>query len=387
MPKVICVSASSFFLFNWVRGLMKEMESLGMDIIASAPPDEYSAKLEAIGIPFKPITHLNRKGANPFQDLRFSLELYRLYKKERPDLVLHFTIKPNVYGTIAARLAHVKSICTVTGLGWLFTEKSLKTAIGGAGYKILYKIAFSFCDQVFFLNLDDKNFFLGNRLVMPEKCSMIPGSGVNTDHYSLRSITPPERDPSRVTFLLMARMLWDKGVGEFVEAARIVKAKYPHRATFTLMGPIDKGNRSGIDPDVIKSWETQGLINYAGNHEDVRPAIAQSDVLVLPSFYREGVPSALLEAMAMERPIVTTDNVGCKETIEDGKNGYMVPVKDPKALAEACIKLIEIDPLEREKMGRYGRHKALKEFDESIVINAYLHAVSTSLEGPNRQIR
>jgi glycosyltransferase involved in cell wall biosynthesis len=376
LSKVICVS-NSFFLYNFTRGLMKAMSLRGIDVIAAAPTDEFSEKLKTEGFPCRPLVHFDRKGANPVRDARFTRELYRLYKEERPDLVLHFTIKPNVYGTFAARLAGVKSICTVTGLGWLFTEKSLKTVLGGAGYKILYKIAFSSCETVFFLNADDKTFFLRNRLIKTKKCSVIPGSGVNTDHFCLSSIQSPQGDPSRIVFLVVGRMLWNKGIAEFVEAARIVKAIHPH-AQFTLLGPIDTENRSGITLDVIRSWESQGLVNYAGSTDDIRPHVARSDVVVLPS-YREGVPNSLLEAMAMERPIITTNTVGCKETVEQGKNGYMVPIKDPEALAEACIRVIELSPEERRRMGRCGRQKALDEFDEKIVINAYLQATEAAL--------
>jgi glycosyltransferase involved in cell wall biosynthesis len=376
MPKVVCVS-NSFFLYNFNRGLMKAMARRGIEVIAAAPADGFSEKIKAEGFPFRPLSHFNRKGANPCQDARFTQELVRLYREEKPDLALHFTIKPNVYGTFAARLAGTKSICTVTGLGWLFTEKSLKTALGGAGYKVLYRISFSFCETVFFLNADDKAFFLRNRLIKAGKCLMVPGSGVNTDHFCLSSVGPPQQDTAHAVFLLVGRMLWNKGVAEFVEAAKIVKATYPH-AQFTLLGPIDNENRSGITLDVIHNWEGQGLIHYAGSTDDIRPYVAASDVVVLPS-YREGIPNSLLEAMAMERPVITTNTVGCRETVEQGKNGYMIPIRDAKALADACIRLIELRPEEREAMGRYGRQKVLKEFDEKIVINAYLQSIDAAL--------
>jgi glycosyltransferase involved in cell wall biosynthesis len=378
MPKILCVSNTSFFLYNFGRGLMRTLKGGGFEVVAVAPHDKFSVRLEQEGFRVVPLQQLDRKSSNPIKDARLLKELFHIYRREQPDLCFHFTIKLNVYGGLAARLAKIGSISTVTGLGWLFTEKNLKARLGAAGYKVLYRIAFSKCEKIFFLNRDDQNIFLRSRLLPAAKAGIIPGSGVNTDHYSPSAAG--EQSPRRggVRFLLMARMLWDKGVREFVEAANMVRQKYPD-AEFTLLGPVDSENRSGIPFETIKGWEAKGIVRYAGSTDDVRPFLAATDVVVLPSFYREGIPGSLLEAMSMERPIITTDNVGCRETVEEGKNGYMVLTKDAVALADACIKLIESSPEERARMGEYGRKKVLKEFDERIVVDAYMNAVREAL--------
>jgi glycosyltransferase involved in cell wall biosynthesis len=381
--KILCVSNTSFFLYNFAQGLLKTLRTEGFQVVAVAPRDHFSERLEQEGFPVIRLQQLDRKSSNPIQDARLLRELFRIYRREQPELCLHFTIKLNVYGGLAARFAKTRSIATVTGLGWLFTERNLKARLGAAGYKVLYRIAFSKCDKVFFLNRDDLGIFIRSQLLSHAKAGVLPGSGVNTDRYSLAAISEQAPTHSGVRFLLMARMLWDKGVREFVEAADMVRQRYPD-AEFTLLGPIDGDNRSGIPLDRIKDWEAKKIIRYAGSTDDVRPYLAASDAVVLPSFYREGVPGSLLEAMSMERPVITTDNVGCRETVEEGKNGYIVPAKDAVALAGACMKLIEASPEERARMGQYGRKKVLKEFDERIVVDAYMNAVRDALRSAER---
>lgn len=350
---------------------MREFQREGILVSGVAPLDAFSERLEKRGFPVIPLTQLSRKGSNPLEDFRLMLELRRIYLRERPDLVLHFTIKLNVYGSIAARLAGTRSICTVTGLGWLFIDKSLKAAIGGLGYKILYKIALSSSEHVVFLNQDDRAFFLSNRLVKNSNCSVIPGSGVNTETFhpgfcEERGSNPP----AAPSFLLIGRMLRDKGVQEFADAAGIVKKSQP-AAQFLLLGPMDQENRSAIPEAVIADWESRRIVQYLGRTDDVRPFICGTDAVVLPS-YREGVPSVLLEAMAMGKPVITTNAAGCKEVVEDGKTGFIAPVKDAQGLAGCMLRFLGLSHAEREDMGKRGREKALREFDEKIVVNAYL---------------
>jgi len=383
--KVLLVSNTSFFLHNFLFGLMKELKKENLDVVAAAPLDVFSERLREQGIPLIPVARLNRKGSNPLEDFLLMMELHRMYQRERPDLVLHFTIKLNVYGSIAARLAGTNSICTVTGLGWLFTDKGLKARLGSLGYKALYKIAFSFSRHVVFLNKDDRAFFLKNRLVKNGDSSVIPGSGVNTEIFhpgfcekSTNSTVLPADAPSSVaSFLLIGRMLSDKGVREFVEAASIVKRSQPD-AQFFLLGPMDKENRSAIPEEVIADWQHQGLVRYLGRTDDVRPFICGSNVVVLPS-YREGVPSSLLEAMAMGKPVITTDAPGCREVVEDGRNGYLAPVRDAARLADCMLRFVELPDVERQRMGNYARAKVLREFDEKIVTEAYLQLVKNAL--------
>lgn len=350
-----------------------------MVVSVVAPVDGFSEKLEAQDFPVIRLTQLNRKGSNPLEDLRLMLELRRIYVRERPDIVLHFTIKLNVYGSIAAKLAGTKSICTVTGLGWLFTDKSLKAALGGLGYKILYRIAFFSSEHVIFLNRDDRAFFLSNGLVKNGNCSIIPGTGVNTDIFHPDFCAEHGNNPAVPSFLLIGRMLLDKGIREFVEAAGMVRQHQP-TAEFLLLGPIDKENRSALSETVIADWERKGLVRYLGRSDDVRPFICGTDAVVLPS-YREGVPSSLLEAMAMGKPVITTDAPGCRDVVEDGKTGFIAPVKNPRALADCMLRLAGLSRAEREGMGRNARAKVLREFDEKVVVGAYLQLVRNALLG------
>jgi glycosyltransferase involved in cell wall biosynthesis len=378
--KILLVSNTSFFLHNFLIGLMNRLKNESLDVVVVAPLDAFSERLEKKGFPVIPLTQLNRKGSNPLEDLRLMLELRRIYAREKPDLVLHFTIKLNVYGSIAARLAGTKSICTVTGLGWLFTDKSLKAALGGLGYKMLYRIALSFSGHVVFLNHDDRTFFLSNRLVKDGNCSVIPGSGVNTGIFYPGFCREHGSDPAVPSFLLIGRMLWDKGVREFADAASIVKKTQP-TAQFLLLGPMDQENRSAIPEAVIADWESKGIVQYLGRTDDVRPFICGTDAVVLPS-YREGVPSSLLEAMAMGKPVITTDAPGCREVVEDGKTGFIAAVKDARALADCMLRFIGLSRAEREDMGKQAREKALREFDEKIVGGAYLQLVRNALHPP-----
>ena len=374
--KVLVVSNTSFFLYNFARGLMKTLREEGFQVTAVAPRDDFTERLEQEGFPVIPLRQLDRKGSNPIQDARLFGELFHVYRREQPGLCLHFTIKVNVYGSIAAKLARTKSVCTVTGLGWLFTEKGVVTAIGGMLYKILYRIAFAFTEKVIFQNRDDRDFFLQRKLVSNDKALVTPGVGVDTGYFFPQG-GASEQNKRRVSFLLIARMLWDKGIGEFVEAARKVRQHYPD-AEFCLLGPIDHGNRSAIPRDSIERWEADGLVRYLGATDDVRPFISRSHAVVLPS-YREAIGKTLLEAMSMGKPIIAADSPGCRDTVEEGKNGFLVPVKNSARLADAFMKFINLSVEERERMGSYGRDKVVREFDQTIVNSVYVDVIKHAL--------
>ncbi|HRU32517.1 MAG TPA: glycosyltransferase family 4 protein [bacterium] len=369
---MLLVANVSRDLYNFRIGLMRALKSEGFEVIAVAPEDNFSKRFIEEDIRFIPI-NLKRGGRNPLTELILILKLYEIYKKEKPSLVIHYTIKPNIYGNIASRLAKTKSISVVTGLGSLFVSKSVLQEM----VSFLYRFSFKFCDRVFFLNSDDRNYFINRGIVQPEKTVLIKGEGIDTEYFSKeKCLNIPEED-NNIVFLLISRMIRDKGIWEFVESARIVKRIYPS-TNFWLLGPIDKENPSGITIETIRGWEEKGLVSYLGVADDVRPLICKSDVVVLPS-YREGIPQSLLEAMSMEKPIITTDSIGCRDVVEDGKNGFLVPVKNPEALADAMIKMIEMTKEEREEMGKYGRNKVLREFDEKIIIRVYLEEIGKIL--------
>jgi glycosyltransferase involved in cell wall biosynthesis len=367
--KIIFVSNTSWYLFNFRLELMKTLMGKGYEVIAVAPYDEYVAKLKEEGFRFISV-EMDRKKLNPAKDLKFFRNLYKIYKKEKPQIVVHYTTKPNICGAIAAKLTKVKCINTVTGLGWLFIEDNWFSKLA----KFLYRISFKFPEKIFFQNEDDLKFFVKNRLVNEPKTILIKGSGVDIDYFHPDYCKEFKKDDS-IIFLFLGRLLRDKGVGEFADAASILKNKYPD-AKFWILGNIDKGNPAGITREKLREWEKLESIEYLGFVDDVRQVICLSDVIVLPS-YREGIPRSLLEAASMEKPIITTNSIGCKEVVEESINGFLVPVKDSKALAGAMKRMIEIGEDRRKQMGKAGRQKMLEEFDEKTVIARYLEIIET----------
>jgi len=308
--------------------------------------------------------------------------LYALYRREKPDLVLHFTIKLNVFGGIAARLAGVPSIPTITGLGWLFTDRSAKALLGAQGYKLLYRFALGPCPQVVFLNRDDRAFFVKSRLAREARCIVIPGSGVNTDRFAPPGTAINRGEHGCCVFLLIGRLLWDKGIAEYADAARIVKKTYPD-AEFRLLGPFDRENRAAVPESAVRGWEAEGAITYLGRTDDVRPFVEESDVVVLPS-YREGLPSVLLEAMSMARPVIASDVPGCRDLVEEGRTGFLVPAQDAGTLADRMITCIGMGPGGRGKMGMKARERVLREFDARKAEGAYASLVNGALDRKTR---
>ncbi|MDD5130143.1 MAG: glycosyltransferase family 4 protein [Candidatus Omnitrophica bacterium] len=361
----VCNVAYPFYIFRLgaMRRLSKEYQ-----IYCIASADGRVDDLRREGFKFVNVD-IERKGVNPFRDLRLLLRLYKIYKKEKFSYIFHYSIKPNIYGSIAAAMAGICSFSVITGLGYAFSEKNLVSLV----VKILYKFVLIFPKKIFFLNNDDRDVFIKNKLVSPDKTFTLPSEGVDTDFYA--PVLQVKASKSQFVFLFAGRFLWDKGVGDLVEAIKSVKEIYP-QAELWLLGMIDKGNPRGIPEDVIHSWEQDGIIKYLGETNDVRSFIAQSDVAVYPSYYQEGVPRFLLESMSMEKPIITTDSVGCKEVIEDGKNGIMIKPKSVDSLVKAMMRMVGLSEQERIDMGKYGRQKAVQEFAEEKVIRIYLKTVS-----------
>lgn len=311
---------------------------------------------------------LQRTGLNPVRDLRLLLSLFVLMLRLRPRFVLSYTIKPVVYGSIAAWLVGVKHrFALVTGLGYAFTgTASGKRALLRRLILRLYRFALKRTHRVFFQNPDDEALFRELRL-LPETVpsSVVNGSGVDVAEYSIAPL------PGKPCFLLIGRLLGDKGVREYTQAAQRVKAKYPE-AVFRLVGWFDD-NPDAITQRELDQWVDSGLLEFLGRLDDVRPAISDCSVYVLPS-YREGTPRTVLEAMAMGRPVITTDAPGCRETVVDGDNGFLVPVKDVQALADAMIKMIDSPGLVA-KMGERSRQIAETKYDVHRVNAAMLEGM------------
>jgi glycosyltransferase involved in cell wall biosynthesis len=302
------------------------------------------------------------KGTNPRDDLRTLWALFRHYRSIRPDIVFHYTIKPNIYGSIAARLAGVNSVAVTTGLGYVFIQHSRAAQVA----KMLYRFAFRFPREVWFLNRDDKAAFVDqNLLVHPERARLLHGEGVDLEQFAFT----PLPDTNHFDFVLIGRLLWDKGVGEYVEAARRLRARYP-QARFRLLGPVGVDNPSAITRAEVAAWEQEGIIEYLGEVHDVRPFIAAANCVVLPS-YREGVPRTLMEASAMGRPVVATDVPGCREVVAHGINGLLCEVRNADSLADRLAQMLDMSGEARRAMGERGRQKVMAEFDERVVIKQY----------------
>ncbi len=372
--KVLIALNTAWNLFNFRSGLIRALVNAGYEVVAVAPPDEYVSRLVALGCRFVPLP-MDNKGTHPGRDLLLLWRFYRLLLCEQPNVYLGYTVKPNVYGSLAAHMLCIPVINNIAGLGAVFSKDSWLTRL----LRGLYRLALSRSAKVFFQNGDDRKLFVSGGLVAQAVTDRLPGSGIDLDTFVL--VPLPEQSPMR--FLLIARMLWDKGVGEFVEAARILK-NLKISADFCLLGFLDVKNPAAISRKQMDAWVEEGVVRYLGVSDDVRVEIAAADCVVLPSFYREGTPRTLLEAAAMGRPIITTDTVGCRDVVDDGVNGYLCRPQDAKDLAEKMARMAGLSPAEREVMGRRGGAKMECDFDEQIVINKYLEAIASILNGKSR---
>lgn len=369
--KVLMTANTAWNLANFRSGLIGALQADGHRIVALAPVDEGSARLEAMGVKTLPLI-MDNKGTAPLRDLALGLAFRRIFRAERPDVVLSYTIKNNVYGGLAARSLGVPFLPNVSGLGTAFLSSGWLERVAVA----LCRAAFRPLPAVIFQNADDRDLFVERRIVTPPQTVLVPGSGVDLTRFRP---APPPAARAGVVFLLIARLLRDKGVLDYVEAARRVRAAHPE-AEFRLLGPCDVENRTAITRAMVADWEREGVITYLGETDDVRPAIAEADCVVLPS-YREGTPRTLLEAAAMARPLVATDVPGCREAVEDGVNGLLCAVRDPENLARALCRMIEAGPEGRARMGRAGRDRAERVFDETRVIGIYRSTIARIVSG------
>lgn len=364
--KTLFVLNSTWNLLNFRSGLIRALESAGHDIVAVASRDNYAPKLKELNCRLIPV-QIDAGGMNPGKDLDLFLQYLRILKQEQPDVILSYTIKPNVYCSLAATMQGLPIINNISGLGTVFIRKSWATMF----VKALYRLALSRSSKVFFQNKDDMRLFLENNLVRAEITESIPGSGINLQDFSLLPFHKATQH--RFRFLLIARMLWDKGIGEFVKAAKALHYKYPH-TEFCLLGFLNVNNPSAIPRSQLEEWVSEGTIKYLGVVDDVRSELAAADCVVLPS-YREGTPRALLEAAAIGKPIITTDVAGCREVVDDEQNGLLCKAYDDRDLAEKMEKILFLSDETRRAMGLIGRKKMERQFDEQIVIRSYLKAI------------
>ncbi|MEL6864219.1 MAG: glycosyltransferase family 4 protein [Bacteroidota bacterium] len=365
--KIAIVANSTWNIYNFRLNLVELLDKEQYELLVIAPVDHYISYLNK----YPKVRHihlhkLSRKSTNPLKDLALMQELYQIYKTEKPDLVIHYTVKPNIYGGFAAKMAGVKYLSTITGLGYTFIHNGLVKKIT----KELYRLAFQHSEKIVFENTDDRLMFIQEQISTSDKSISIKGCGVNIDHFSPNGYI---KQKDKVIFTFIGRLLHDKGIAEFVEAARQAKAQCPN-TEFWVIGDIDNQNPAAISQKLLVSWMQEKVIRYFGPTDDVRYFIKRSDCIVLPS-YREAIPRVVQEGMAMKKPIITTDTPGCREAVDEGKNGFLVPIKDAYALATAMTRFYALDEKRISAMGDYSRDKAVSEFDDRLIAQQLLDVI------------
>lgn len=365
---VMLTANAAWNVRHFRRPLLAALLAEGHRVSVLAPPDQSIADLEELGCAFLPL-EMDVKGLNPVADLRLWRRYLRHFKVEQPDVVLSFTIKNNLFGAMAARKAGVPFIPNVTGLGTAFLSGGPLQAVAEA----LYRRAFAPLPVIFFQNGDDCDLFVRRKLARPDQARVLPGSGVDLVRFAA---APPAAADAAPVFLMIARLLRDKGVVEFVEAARRIKAGMP-TARFQLLGAAGAENRTAIDTATVRGWEKEGLVKHLGVKDDVRPFIAAAHCVVLPS-YREGAPRTLIEAAAMARPVIATDVPGCRAVVDRDVSGFLCAVKDAGSLAATMRRFLDLSPEAQAAMGRAGRAKMEREYDEALVVSAYRAAIAVA---------
>jgi glycosyltransferase involved in cell wall biosynthesis len=357
------VANTSWYLHNFRGNLIRALQADGHAVFAIGGDGEYAARLRAQGIEHRPVV-FDGSGTRPWRELATVWALRRAFVRERIDVVLSYTPKGNIYSALALTGQPATLLMNVSGLGTAFAYDGLLARV----VRALYRASLRRAAWVFFQNDDDMARFRSRNMVDASRTSRLPGSGVDLEAF--RAQMPADRADADPLFLMVARLLWDKGIGEFAEAARRVKKEYP-RSRFRLLGALVPDHRGGVPEATLRQWVEDGVLEYPGMVDDVRPQLKQADCVVLPSVYREGVPRSLLEAAASARPVIAADTVGCRDALDDGISGFLCKPRDPEDLARQMLRLLALSDAERRRMGEAGRAKMEREFDEGCVIAAY----------------
>lgn len=370
MPKVMIALNTTWNLVNFRANLIQSLMASGCDVVAIAPADDYVKRLQSLGCEYVHI-EMDNKGTRIFEDLKLCYRFFKVLKNHRPDILMTYTIKPNIYFSLVAHFFKIPVFNTVTGLGSAYIHGSRVTKL----IDFLYRLAFFRSKRVFFQNSDDMDLFLAKKLVTLQQAIRVPGSGVDLKQFQPKS---KKRASSTVfQFLFVGRVIADKGIHEFYEAVVLLKEKgFVFKAC--ILGFLEVENPGAISGAMMDQWIKKGHVEYFGSTNDVRPFLIQADCIVLPS-YREGTSKALLEACAMAKPIITTDTVGCRDLVEDGLNGYLCQVKDVADLAYKMETILKTNWQVLDEMGMHGRQKIEKEYDEQIVIQQYISILQTTL--------
>ena len=373
MKKIVFVANTSWNLFNFRLNLMLHLQTLGYEVIAVAPLDNYSNRFATHNIPFHAMP-MDNKGTNPIKDTGLILRLILLFIKLKPSCILSYTPKCNIYGGLASRFLTIPIINNVSGLGTAFIKENLVTKI----VKRLYIVSLKKSAKVFFQNKDDLALFITMGLVKAKLTDLLPGSGVDINLFTPKL---PSKPHLKFVFLLVARMLKDKGIVEFVTATRLLKIEYPN-IECQLLGFLDVKNSSAITAKEMQVWVNDGDINYLGATDSVVEFLDQADCVVLPS-YREGTPRSLLEAASMGKPLITTDVVGCREVVDEGVNGFLCESHSVSDLKLKMEKMLLLPVADRLQMGLNSRSKALRQFNETIVIDRYVQVIKNLMPEPS----
>lgn len=373
--RILLIASLSGSLINFRGDFIKSMVDQGFQVFAAAPehPVDIQTKLKELGaIPVE--FNLNRTGLNPIKDLQSIKELKALIKKHHIDLVFPYTVKPVIYGSIAANQCKVPVISLITGLGYAFTGLSTKARLLQRFNETLYKLSIRKNKVIVFQNKDDHQLFLDRKIISKnQKVAFVSGSGVNLNRFSFKEKQPSEH----VSFLLVARLIKEKGIAFYMDAAKILKAKYP-KTEFHLIGSPET-SPSAISVDELNTLHNDGIIVFHGEQSNISEHLHNNDIFVLPSYYREGLPRTTLEACACGNPIITTDSVGCRESVKEGVNGFLI---QPQNL-EALIKPMEFfitHPEKIKEMGRNSRTYAEERFDVTIINNDLLQLIKAALK-------
>jgi glycosyltransferase involved in cell wall biosynthesis len=361
---IALVSNSAWAAYNFRLDVIRYLCLRGFRVMVIAPEDDFAPLLEKEGCLYIPIRFSNRS-ENPLRDFGLYLQLKKIYRRYRPDLIFHYVIKPNIYGSLAASACTLKSVAVITGLGYSFARKNWLYYI----VRALYKRALRRSQEVWFLNNEDARIFIDQRLVNIEKVKVLPGEGINTTHFSPDSHESQTRE-DQFTFLMSSRLLKSKGIGLVADAIRMLRKK-GYQVQFDLIGFFEKHHPDSVSEEQLAKWMQEGLIRYHGFSKDVRPYLERADCFVFPSFYNEGVPRCLMEAASMELPIVTSLNRGCKEVVLNNSNGFICNQHDPFDLADKMEKMVTMPREERLKMGRNGRSLVIRKFEVEKVMEEY----------------
>jgi len=352
-------------------GFIKALQDHDFTVVVITPIDDFINHIYKADVEYEPLYTLTRKSKNPLKDFRLYQEFHRIYRKIKPDVVIQYTIKPNIYGGLAAHRLGIKTISVIPGLGHAFVHKGILQNIT----TYLYKKSLRHSSKVIFENNDDRLFFLKKGIIKQEQSETFKGCGVDISYFKP---IPKKTQTDGKVFLFMGRLILEKGIREFVEAANRI-AMNDSTAQFWIIGHIDEENPSAVPKADFLKWIAHPQIKYLGFKDDVRQIISDADCVVLPTYYPEGIPRVLQEGMAMEKPIITTDTNGCREAVEAGKNGWLVKPSSADDLYNKMTTVTKLSSDQLLEMGKYGREKAIKEFDERISIERYIDIVKTIL--------